>query len=424
MKKRLLVILGAGSSVARGIPSVATLDEYMKVWAHDWGSLRGFSEDYFSALWTNVNAYYQAGGSSLRLSVNFEKVLGDMVALAHWMEPAPWGDTLRKISCDGTPPPRLRFPVPFAGGEAPYGPTVMVMDQLDYLLSRLAKQMRAASLSLDATNAPAQKYNMVFEELREAFEIGIYNLNYDTAALAACPNAYTGFGETGNFEAKVVHRRDEWGFVYHLHGSVHHSLQSRTGGPICWRKDLADAKNFIDSLENSASDKRSEGKSFPRTALIAGGFKLDQLLIEPFHSFHATLVRHIYEADAILIGGYGFGDVHLNRALQNRLALAPERPPVMVLGFAGENTDPMAFRCDLWSHHLRSALGASGDFFLEPRHSSPPIPAELAARGGFEVASPHRVAIWHGGFTDATGRLGCIMQWLAGEPDDVLATRY
>lgn len=421
MKKRLLIILGAGSSIALGIPSVATLDGLMQEWARDWTTLNGFSEDYFSAIWSDVEAYYQVGRSNLRPSVNFEKILGDMVALAHWMEPAPWGDTLRKVACDGAPPLRLRFPVPFAGREAPYGPIVMVLDQLDYLLSRLAKRMRSASLSLDATSASAQKYNMVFERLRKSFEVGIYNLNYDTAALAACPNAYTGFDEAGNFRPKTVHRRSEWNFVYHLHGSVHHSLRSRTGGPICWRRDLADAKSFIDSLEGSDSDKRSEGKSFPRTALIAGGFKLDQLLIEPFHSFYATLVRHIYEADAILIAGYGFGDVHVNRALQNRVALAPEKPPVVVLGLADEKTDPMTFRCDLWSHQLRLALGASGNFFLEPGHSSPPIPAELAARGGFEVASPRRVAIWHGGFTNSAERADSIIQWLGGESDDVLA---
>jgi hypothetical protein len=39
----------------------------------------------------------------------------------------------------------------------------------------------------------------------------------------------------------------------------------------------------------------------------------------------AALVRHVYEADAILIGGYGFADVHVNRALRNRLDGRPAR---------------------------------------------------------------------------------------------------
>jgi hypothetical protein len=61
---------------------------------------------------------------------------------------------------------------------------------------------------------------------------------------------------------------------------------------------------------------------------------------------HASLVRHVYAADAILIGGYGFGDVHINRALRNRLAMPGKRPPVMVLDRANAKTDPMAFRED------------------------------------------------------------------------------
>jgi hypothetical protein len=98
-----------------------------------------------------------------------------------------------------------------------------------------------------------------------------------------------------------VHQRGDWGFIYHLHGSVHHSLTGRFGDHIEWRGNLSG--HFEDGHQGSATDERSEGKSFPKTTLIAGGFKLDQLLVEPFHSFHAALVRHVYEADAILIGG-------------------------------------------------------------------------------------------------------------------------
>jgi hypothetical protein len=36
MKKKLLVILGAGSSIPRGMPSVAALDEHMSEWGSGW----------------------------------------------------------------------------------------------------------------------------------------------------------------------------------------------------------------------------------------------------------------------------------------------------------------------------------------------------------------------------------------------------
>ena len=113
-----------------------------------------------------------------------------------------------------------------------------------------------------------------------------------------------------------VHDGQKWHFLYHLHGSAHYSLSPPEGhGPIVWRPDLHG--QFNDGHSGIAGDQRSDGKSFPTTKLIAGGLKLDQLLVEPFHSFHSALVRDVYEADAILIGGYGFGDEHVNRALRN-----------------------------------------------------------------------------------------------------------
>ncbi|MGB8031445.1 MAG: SIR2 family protein [Terracidiphilus sp.] len=415
MKKKLLVILGAGSSIARGMPSVPALDVLMGQWSSDWAKLRGFP-DYYAALAGEIETYYQSGPSGARPSLDFEKVLGEMVATSHWMTPAPWGDTLRQVACGGAPPPNLRFPTLFSDHE-PYGPTVMVKDQLQHLLTELARYMRGLCQKLDLTSGAAAQNVALFDGLRNAFDVGVYNLNYDTVALSACPDTYTGFADDGAFDPNGVHDRQQWGFVYHLHGSVHHSLVGVFGNEICWR-DLGE--KFIDGHQGQAGDKRTGGRSFPKTTIVAGGFKLDQLLVEPFHSFHAALVRHVYAADAILIGGYGFADVHINRALRNRLAISGKRLPVIVLDQAGSKTDPMAFRYDPWAIELCAALNASGNNFLEPGHTSPPMPSELAATGAFEVSAPHRVAIWYGGFAEAATRLDGILPWLGGQSDDAL----
>jgi len=228
-----------------------------------------------------------------------------------------------------------------------------------------------------------------------------------------------------SFEPGLVHERTTWDFVYHLHGSVHHSLNRRFGDEICWKQNLTEGE-FFDAPEGRSSDKRSEGRSFPRTTLIAGGFKLDQLLVEPFQSLHAALVRHVYAAGGILIGGYGFGDVHINRALRNRFNVGNTRPPVpvMVLDRACDRTDPMAFRNDMWAVELCSTLCTDGHFFAEPGHASPPVPAELAERGAFEVDAHHRVTLWHGGFTKAGHRLSSVMQWLGGATDEALDSKF
>jgi hypothetical protein len=312
IKKKLLIILGAGSSQSCNMPSVAALDGMMRSWGEVWATAYGFSE-YFSVLWQAVETHYRGGTSPPRPPLNFEKILGEMIALSHWMTPPPWGDTLRQTACDGAPPPHLVFPFP-----TDYGPAVTVRDEVSYLLIKLAKHIRELSRTINRSDASIRKYMALLDGLRDGFDVGIYNLNYHTVALTAWPDAYVGFDAKGAFDPGEVHSRSEWSFIYHIHGSVHHSLVTQFGDRIEWRPDLAG--EFFDGHQGLSTDDRSEGKFFPKTTLVAGGFKLDQLLVEPFHSLHAALVRHVYEADAILIGGYGFADAHVNRALRNRVA--------------------------------------------------------------------------------------------------------
>jgi hypothetical protein len=480
MKKKLLIILGAGSSSALGLPSVECVDRLIEGWGTEWARQHG-TTDHFQELWKSARTYYERGLTQSRPALNFEKVLGDMIAMAHWMEPPPWGNTLRQAAC-GARLPDLQFryhreqenetaeaplatgllsdesdiaggewesigdssvavdPLPEAelavgngeyGERGKYGAYIELMDEYSFLLERLAQHMRVESQRPNSANEPEEDtYRELLGGLRENFDIGVYNLNYDTAALDALPGAYIGFDESGTFESRVVHERKDWEFVYHLHGSVHHSLNRRyTGDQIVWRPNLDG--EFFDGPEGQWSETRSNGIKIPRTTLVAGGFKLDQLLFEPFQSYHASLVRHVHAADAILIGGYGFGDAHMNFALRNRLSLTQnglrmqDRPPVMVLTLAEETTKPMRRRDDLWARELGVTLctGAQGHFFMEPGNPSDPIPTDLAKRGTFEVDAQHRVAVWYGGFTDAVRRLPGIVRWLDGGADNVLAIR-
>lgn len=478
MKKKLLIILGAGSSSAVSLPSVECLNRLIEGWGTEWATQHG-TTDHFQELWESAKTYYERGLTQSRPALNFEKVLGDMVAMAHWMEPPPWGDTLRQAAC-GAHPPNLQFryhqeqqdevaEAPLAMGlqsdesdmpscecesigdssvdgddfpevalaadqgeyreRGKYGAYIELMDEYSFLLERLARHMRVESQRLNSANKPEKhNYRKLLGSLRENFDIGVYNLNYDTAALDALPGAYIGFGESSVFEPRVVHERKNWDFVYHLHGSVHHSLNRRyAGDQIVWRPSLD--SEFFDGPEGRWSEPRSNGIKIPRTTLVAGRFKLDQLLFEPFQSFHGSLVRHVYAADAILIGGYGFGDAHINFALRNRLSLTQngprmqDRPPVMVLTLAGKLTPPMRRRDDLWSRELGVTLctGTQGHFFMEPGNPSDPIPTKLVKRGAFEVDAQHRVAVWYGGFTEAVHRLPGILRWLDSGADDVLA---
>lgn len=402
-KKKLLVILGAGSSVSIGMPSVPTLDKEMKEWASRWKDV-GPSTNFFNYLWDTAEAL-QNPVSPLRRLPNFEKILGEMVALIQWMTPKTAIPILREVACHSAMPPDLVFRNPNE-----YGPLVEIQSQLVYLLDFLAKRMRESSRSLDTASPAWKQYVTIFNKLRESFDIGVYNLNYDTAAITAWRDAATGFNENSEFDAQRVHADPRWGFVYHLHGSVHHSLAGIFSNEVVWRDDLSGA--FEDCPANLSADPRSDGKALLRSTLVAGGFKLDQLLVEPFHSFHAALVRHAYEADAILIGGYGFADVHVNRALRNRLATS-SRVPVLILDWADPSADPMQFRQDAWTYELCQTLHVDAQAFAQTGYSSPSAPEELVKAGKFDEATAKRVAIWYGGFTGAAPIIDRVVDWLS-----------
>lgn len=332
--------------------------------------------------------------------------------MATWVSAPPFGTSLKEAIQPGG-----RFPGPFgAWTDQLVGPDTVIAFQLTNLLVKLAQHMRAESQSLKTSTPAFAEYRRLFAALRKEFDVGVYNLNYDTVALSAWPDAFTGFDHAGQFSARTVHARKDWGFVYHLHGSVHHTLGSDVlSTEIKWERDLNSA--FNDGDPGRSRDLRGD-KGFPRTTLVAGGFKLEQLLIEPFQSFYGSLIRHVYEADAFLLGGYGFGDVHVNRILQNRLEHANARPPTLVLTWSPSDADPMQFRGpDPWVWNLSQALAVRHEFNV-PGHSGPWPMDEIHEKAAFEVSSASRIAVWHGGFVGATERIDVLVPWLAGVGTD------
>ena len=94
------------------------------------------------------------------------------------------------------------------------------MGQQVFLFESLVAHMRERSNDLDVQSPEFHDYQRLLLKLREQFELGIYNLNYDTIALNAWPKAFLGFDRFGVFDPVSINQRHDWGFVYHLHGSV------------------------------------------------------------------------------------------------------------------------------------------------------------------------------------------------------------
>jgi SIR2-like protein len=401
-KPKLLVILGAGSSIPCGMPSVSDINEQMKAWSRECKPTAepagGAGTGVFNDLWEIVEGYYRS--NHYGIGANYERVLSEMTALASWLTPSPFGNALRAAVQDGAPVSAFAFP-PEGTEQNSY--RNLIVGQQGFLLGKLAEYMRECGRLLDTESSPFAAYRNILLMLREKFDLGIYNLNYDNVARSAWPEAFNGFNH-GFFEPRCISRRNEWEFIYHLHGSVHHSIASPHNSSLVWRDDLTG--QFLDH-QPLAPDMAQDFRPIPLTTLIAGGFKLDQILADPYQTFYAALVRHVHEADAILIAGYGFGDLHVNRVLRNRFECTANDvalPPVVVL----EKSDPTKLQTaslqshNLWAYQLTHTFNTK--FHTTKQHLNRQLTVvPFLQQHEFENSLLNRVAIWHGGFIEALG---------------------
>ena len=409
-KPRLLVILGAGSSMPWRMPGVGEIDDLMKRWSQEWAPEHQVDagHDPFSFLWKATERYYKS--YHYGIGPNFERILGYMTALASWLSPPPFGNPIIEAIDGGAPAGALQW---LSDPSDEYAGRTLIMRQKAFLLEKLTHHMRDLSIGFDGRPSEISDYTEFFGRLRERFDLGVYNLNYDTVARSAWPDAYRGFDCHGRFDPLGVIKRREWGFLYHLHGSVHHSIADH-GHRIEWKDDLA--SEFRDHRE-TAPDMAQEFRPAPLTTLIAGGFKLDQLLADPFHTFHSSLVRHAQEADALLIAGYGFGDLHVNRCLRNRFDKPDDEAPhpkavVLEKSPHGRLQTASLQVNDYWAYQLTHTLNTR--FPMTEGHRNRELTvAPFIESGEFETDNRDRAAIWHGGFRKAFCHVGRINDWLS-----------
>lgn len=409
-KPRLLVILGAGTSMPCGMPSVGEIDKLIRRWSREWTPepCLDFEHDVYSVLSEASERYY--GSNHYGIRPNFERILGEMTSLATWLSPPPFGNPIIEAIDGGAPVSALHWlNVP----SDPNAGRKLILSQQAFLLERLAGHMRGLSRNIDARSPTISHYAEFLCTLRDRFDLGIYNLNYDTVAHNAWPEAFCGFTPGGRFDASGVNQRREWGFIYHLHGSVHHCIADHAHR-VEWKQDLG--SHFRDRLD-AGPDMAQDFRPVPLTTLVAGGSKLDQLLADPFQTFYSSLVRHTQEADTLLIAGYGFGDLHVNRALRKRFhmpdndtpfpkAIILEKSPCDKLRTASLQSH------DFWAYQLTHTLDTK--FRMTGGHINRELTvAPLIGNGDFETDIRNRVAIWHGGFCEAFSLAERICDWLS-----------
>ena len=443
MKKKLLVILGAGSSVEQGFPTVVDLNCEVASWATNYASTKGLP-DYYDLLWKNRANYCSGLPNELkeivehRTSPNYERVLGDLQTLMNGVLAAPYGDPLLRwiTKADVFSGLEIEPKDRDLADRSSHRNFHAIEDQLRYLCRCLANEIRVKSRAFEAEllNAKGtgnfELYKQLFAGLSEEFEVGVYNLNYDTVALNVLPDAFVGFDkQAGQFRPSDIFSRNGWSFLYHLHGSVHHRieigsrvLESPEFGPkITWCGNLFKENGNEGWKDADALKTQSDEKRVLLTTAVSGGWKLDQLQEEPFQTLYSCLPRHAYEADAILIGGYGFGDSHINSALTNALrskARGVDRPPVIILGY-DKDKRPFATRNDSWAKAMSKILRVSACAVRGPSHHSVEQWTQLiggVVDGEFEQLREQPFAIWNDGFVSACKKkTDQMVKWLSGD---------
>ena len=392
------------------MPGVSKIDECMRRWSQAWtpDTPVDFECDVFNDVWDVCERYFGTNHYGIRPS--YERVLGELTTTASFLSPRPFGNPV--IEGFYRIAPHTLFERLGRLSDENVGRR-LVLSQLTFLLERLAKHMRTQSRALDSRSIAFRNYMSFFDSLRDRFEIGVYNLNYDNVTVTAWPDAFRGFDSQGNFDPLCVMQRQEWGFVYHLHGSVHNHIES-VSRKVVWQDDLG--SDFNDCRDPSP-DMAQDFRYVPLTTLITGGYKLDRLLSDPYQTFYSTLVRHAQEAQGVLIAGYGFGDLHVNRALRNRFERHDDEtcvPKVVIVDKSRRDKRQMASlqSHQFWSYQLTHTLDTRFQISQDHLNRDGTV-APFVERQEFETDFPGRVAIWHGGFVEAFSAVDRIIDHLS-----------
>jgi SIR2-like domain len=398
MKKKLLITVGAGASVDFGLPSVSKIDCLLDDCA-------GLNAPLASAPTSNlyrycrdaINTYYsKAPKPALRRWANFEEVLYQLNLLVRYIsDPNRLHGSTALLSPIGLPDVIQSGHLKAVDGNVLRQLTSTL---LDALVDRFIDDCAAVRKNKSAEIAQLGRFLTI---LRKQFDIGVITLNYDNVFTQAFPGFHTGFDKaTGIFDPASVFRRKTWGFIYHLHGSIHFAMTNSAHHMHEIRWKARPAKGAAVHATGRNTQDSMEGTAYPTSTIVAGYGKTLQLLRQPFRTYFAQVSRLIQEADSLLFLGYGFGDLHLNAAFSE---VRVRRRPIVVVDWADASQDPLAFRSDSWSHQLTKTLPTNVGKMTMAGHGAPMLISELKKASELEVSNDRAfpLAVWYDGLLAA-----------------------
>jgi hypothetical protein len=394
-----LITVGAGASIDFGLPSVSYVDTLLDQCA---GRLYPLASSPNSNLYRYfreaIDGYYaKSPKTALRKWANFEEVLYQLNLLIPYLSDLNWLHGSNALLASNILPEVLEFgrtQMPVDGGVL----RTLTANLLDALVDHFIDACEQVSKT--RTNEIADLGEFL-NALQEKFDVGIITLNYDNVFTQACPGLHTGFDTaTGAFNPLSVLDRKAWGFIYHLHGSVHFAM---TGAGhdmhgITWTTTPSKGDAVHASGRNSQDSM--EGTTYPMSPFVAGYGKTQQILRQPFRTYFAQVNRLVHEADSLLFLGYGFGDLHLNAAFSE---VRDRRRPAVIVDWAKDDQDTLPFRYDNWTYQLFNALPGDASLMSQEDHVAPAMVSDLKATSELEVSKDpqYPLAVWYSGLLAA-----------------------
>jgi len=348
MKKKLLIIVGAGASIDFGLPSVKTIDSLFEKWALEIVTLKN---DKDKSLYTWIKecllVYTKQNPQNYTENIiNFENLLFTIQNIAVILNDKDWKFYNNRINpfIDLKSIPDI---IKFGKDKETDGGDFHFLHS--YLIDKLLEYFKTICTTINTDKKlELAKLNIFYTNLKKDFELGFINLNYDNVILSTLPDLETGFDRiTGEFDRNRIYT-SSWNFCYHMHGSVYFDLKGNAIDmhKIYWNDDLN--STFAQNSLGRNSNSTSEGLNHLNSAIIAGLDKSNQLLKEPFGPYFMQLDRLIHESDSILFVGYGFNDTHLNRIFPF-IRNDKKNRKVVIIDWADDKEDGLNFRHDNWS---------------------------------------------------------------------------
>lgn len=321
MKKRAIVLFGAGASVEYKVPSTTTLTEDIErsVMADGWMKHSGGDAAY-ATIRNKLKDYLCNPGV-----VHFEHIYHCAHELLSRSEPGTRAfDEFRPLL------------VPFLDDNSGI-PETALLGLVRYMAKVIYAKISAACGRIPPSLDPLRAF---FDQLKSQHVLRIYTTNYDDIPLQADSGLYTGFAAAPRagpkaFEVDTFWQRQNANSIFHLHGSVHlgfpHPIPPGADiGELFWFDDRAEALKH--SSFNGGVVRRMDGSSFLPTAVITGLDKLSRLQQRPLSHFYSAMAVDLMAADVIYVIGSGLADLHLTTWLQEARSRTP-RPPLLFVDY-------------------------------------------------------------------------------------------